>query len=390
MGVLSHGLVALGAFRYGREMGCQQGSTAAAAAAAGVREENGSAKFSLVQKPASESRKLFPIDLDTMFSGGAIVPRDDFIKQHDIGVPWDEPVRGAKGVLLLYSSLASLPSGHIDRGGLSNFVQYKTTNEATTNCTTMKIVLTEPKQENVCIAIVPQWESFHVHHLMRLKPDSDTSDSPYILPSYPLRYVSRRHEITGKGLKYGPNFPEDSQTKRYWVMLIDYLQKLESSTNRLKPIAAKVAGKGNTVVVMVCNFGQSELLVNFVCSARARGLDLSTILLFATDSDVSELAKSLGIAVFDVNDAFGDMPKGAARAYGDQSFKDMMMSKVYCVHLVNSLGYDVLFQDVDVVWKRNALEYFHSPASGDFDFYFQDGEPIETSTVWNLIRTFSL
>ena len=156
-------------------------------------------------------------------------------------------------------------------------------------------------------------------------------------------------------------------------MLIDYLQKLESTTERLKPIAAKVAGEGNTVVVMVCNFGQSELLFNFVCSARARGLDLSPILLFATDSDIRDLATSLGIAVFDVGDAFGDMPTNAAKNYGDKTFQGMMMSKVYCVHLINALGYDLIFQDVDVVWKRDPIEYFHSPESGNFDFYFQDG-----------------
>jgi hypothetical protein len=50
----------------------------------------------------------------------------------------------------------------------------------------------------------------------------------------------------------------------------------------------------------------------------------------------------------------------------------MMMAKVYCVHLINTLGYDVLFQDVDVVWFKNPLTYFNSPASRDFDMYFQD------------------
>jgi hypothetical protein len=74
---------------------------------------------------------------------------------------------------------------------------------------------------------------------------------------------------------------------------------------------------------MVCNFGQSELLFNFVCSARARGLDLSKILLFATDEDIIDLATNLGIAVFDVQDSFGEMPKAAARAYGDKVFAGM-------------------------------------------------------------------
>lgn len=49
------------------------------------------------------------------------------------------------------------------------------------------------------------------------------------------------------------------------------------------------------------------------------------------------------------------------------------MSKVYCVHMISSLGYDLLFQDVDVVWYRNPTTYFQNTTlSGDFDIYFQD------------------
>ena len=124
---------------------------------------------------------------------------------------------------------------------------------------------------------------------------------------------------------------------------------------------------------MVCNFGQSELLANFICSAKARKIDISSVLLFATDNETYLLAKSLGITAYDVQDAFGNMPTSAARVYGDRTFQGMMLSKVYCVHLVNALGYDVLFQDVDVVWYRNPIDFFYSPQSNDFDFYFQDG-----------------
>lgn len=53
----------------------------------------------------------------------------------------------------------------------------------------------------------------------------------------------------------------------------------------------------------------------------------------------------------------------------------MMMAKVYCVQLINMLGYDLLFQDVDIVWYKNPVGYFHPdniPTIGDFDLYFQD------------------
>ena len=43
---------------------------------------------------------------------------------------------------------------------------------------------------------------------------------------------------------------------------------------------------------------QSELLMNFVCSAKARGIDISAVLVFATDEETKELAEGLGLAVF--------------------------------------------------------------------------------------------
>jgi hypothetical protein len=177
-------------------------------------------------------------------------------------------------------------------------------------------------------------------------------------------------------------------------MLFDYLQKLDSTLDRLRPILDEMTNKYNAahevagrrrrrrqnpvVVVMVCNFGQSELFLNFICSAKARGLDISRILLFATDKDMYDLASTIdGISVFEVADAFGGekvIPKGAAQHYGDKVFTGMMFSKIYCVHLVNTLGYDVLFQDVDIAWYKDPIEFFeNSDRSGNFDFYFQDG-----------------
>ena len=80
------------------------------------------------------------------------------------------------------------------------------------------------------------------------------------------------------------------------------------------------------------------------------------------------------------------MPEKEAGRYGDQAFTQMMYAKVVTVQLINRLGYDVLFQDVDlgecacdmfilscksrcashrtcislpIVWYRNPLEFFH-------------------------------
>ena len=49
-----------------------------------------------------------------------------------------------------------------------------------------------------------------------------------------------------------------------------------------------------------------------------------------------------------------------------------MFAKVLCVQLVNELGYDLLFQDADVIWYQNPLDYFHDDSLPQFDIYFQD------------------
>ena len=48
--------------------------------------------------------------------------------------------------------------------------------------------------------------------------------------------------------------------------------------------------------------------------------------------------------------------------------------KVLCVYLPISLGYNVLFQDADVVWLKDPVhDYFlHPQIAGDFDVWFQD------------------
>lgn len=51
-----------------------------------------------------------------------------------------------------------------------------------------------------------------------------------------------------------------------------------------------------------------------------------------------------------------------------------MMAKVWCVQMTLMLGHDVLFQDVDVVWYRDPLEFFQNSSHHwhNFDIYFQD------------------
>mmetsp|Transcript_6244 Transcript_6244/g.13488 ORF Transcript_6244/g.13488 Transcript_6244/m.13488 type:complete len:254 (+) Transcript_6244:1183-1944(+) len=66
------------------------------------------------------------------------------------------------------------------------------------------------------------------------------------------------------------------------------------------------------------------------------------------------------------------IPKEESARYGDRTFALIMIAKVVCVQLVNELGYDLLFTDIDVVFYRDPMEYFRNPTLGNFDVYFQD------------------
>ena len=92
--------------------------------------------------------------------------------------------------------------------------------------------------------------------------------------------------------------PTKKDHKESWEMLSQYYKHFGAATAVLKPLVQKVATRHKTVTVMVSNFGQSELLANFVCSAKSRNMDLSSVLVFATDLETKELAESLGLAAF--------------------------------------------------------------------------------------------
>jgi len=365
-------------------------------------------KEAKVADPKKSSR-TFSDKVEKMVYDYATIPRDEFNKLIEIGVPMDDTKKGSEEVILFYSDPKVLPykkqggkNAKRDDGPKEGLDPTK----ALENCQTLKVILQEPatKKKQQCIALVPQWESYHVHKFMRLPKDlSRVTTESALDDSLPLRYVGRG--VTEKGQDPGvPNM--NMHTNPSFGGLTEYIDQLETSLENLRPLVKEAVNKhkkdkatskgmkkSNIVVVLVCNKGQAHLFHNFVCNARAKGLDLSRIVMFATDTYTANLSKDLGIpAVYDEK-IFGDMPEDAARSYGDRTFSQMMMAKVYCVHLVMSLGYDVLFQDVDVVWQKNPLEYLETQESKEWDMIFQDDgsrqpryQPYSPNTGFYLVR----
>ena len=110
-----------------------------------------------------------------------------------------------------------------------------------------------------------------------------------------LSLVSRGIRDNGRN-EFRP--PLNKQIRNNWDILKNYFESFDEVTKQLKPLLKKVATPKKTVTVMVSNFGQSELLINFVCAAKSRNLDISSIIVFATDLETKELAEGLGLVAF--------------------------------------------------------------------------------------------
>jgi len=242
--------------------------------------------------------------------------------------------------------------------------------DATESCEVVNTLLLKPNSKSSCIAIVGQAsvETNHVLQWMRTKRGVKNGPDPNL----PLAKASR-----------GTNGGEDNFTpirssniSQSQSLLKQYMQHVDAMKEELSPIAKRVANKNNEIIVVTSNFGQSALLENFVCHARANGFDLSSILVFPTDQQTYDLAKGLGLEAFFDEKNFGSLPTKEADRYGDRTFVTMMYAKVISVQIINHLGYNVLFQDIDVVWYKHPLSsgVFTDPTSplSDFDMLFQD------------------
>eukprot|EP00977_Amphora_coffeiformis_P019873 scaffold7553_cov155-Amphora_coffeaeformis.AAC.1 len=297
------------------------------------------------QPPASDTDRRFPDTVSDIATGMARVNRDDFARYFQLGVPLDESTAHNSEVLLLYQQQQQQEQSVDDanRGGnviaenpflstaaVSNVPPplVESVDQAVGHCDYLNLIFSHHKGgRNQCWAIMGQYEAFHVQKYMRVPPDGKGGK---LDSQQPLKLVDRGYQASGrKSLKV----PTTEQTQEYWIILQKYLATVHDIVHeKLHPLAAAAATADNTVIVMVCNAGQSELLLNFLCAASHRNIDdLRHVLIFATDQTTYDLVKSLHhlpVQVFFDETNFGsNMPERAARRYADPTFMKMMMAK---------------------------------------------------------------
>jgi hypothetical protein len=75
-------------------------------------------------------------------------------------------------------------------------------------------------------------------------------------------------------------------------------------------------------------------------------------------SEIVSLIEATG-AMGLFHEGYASVSKKASQDYLDRVFVDMMWYKAFSIYLVLRRGINVLFQDVDLVWFRDPMPYFH-------------------------------
>jgi hypothetical protein len=296
--------------------------------------------------------------------------------------------KGHSHVLLLHQHPSSLPPHQPHRDGATASTAPRAGSwsrrphlplpGAASRCRVVKHVLTNlgnargDRNRRSCTALVGQRsDSYHVNKWLN-DPNITRADRLVRVNRY--QYAAAHNMFNGLFRRV----PDRLMRRDGLKILGEYLSAFDGAMERLGPVAARVADAGSpavrgNIIVLVCNFGHAELFANFVCAARAGGVDLSKMLMFATDPETHELAMSLGIASFHDAGIFASIPRDASRMYGNDHYAKIMMSKVYCVHMISQLGYNLLFQDVDImIYQANYLEWFVEKAAAEnHDIFFQ-------------------
>lgn len=318
-----------------------------------------------------EEHNRFPKEMHRFALGAARTSRSDFLQSFDFGYPAPEEKLNTKEVLILYNDQGSVPTEDATAAQVRNFVNgvfmppLLSVEEATENCEVLR-VLTIEEEKPQCLALVGQRpHAFHVQNWARAGKSGTSKQLP-------LRITGRTY-VNSRGI-YAKKPPSRHHQTAAIRKLQRYLDSIGQISMELQPILRTVTSPDKAVIVMTCNYADADLLINFVCHAKGHGIDLSHLLFFPTDDQIHTVAKSLGLNCYYNAKIFEGVPTVRNKLFGDTTFMEIMLAKVLTVHMVNWLGYNILFSDVDLVYNKDPLPYFQNLSNSDaaYDIIFQD------------------
>jgi hypothetical protein len=272
--------------------------------------------------------------------------------------------------------------------------------KAAADCTELAVVEISRKH---CLAVIENSNELMPYNVFRYRQDERDAKVAVGTPpvSTEIGDWTFYPRVKNWALKM-PNWKKSAESDR---LLIDFFSGLDEMSDAISPILKKIH-RQNDIIVMSVNEGHLDLLINFVLSARKRKIDISNLFVFGTLDAVTAL-KNLNINAF-YHPGLGKFPKGAAGTYGDSTFRKMMWLKVAPIYLVQRLGYNVLFQDADLVWFKDPFPFLrtqksdslwmddgarserYSPLYGNSGFYYLKNNPRTVIFMQNMLVSFNI
>jgi hypothetical protein len=174
------------------------------------------------------------------------------------------------------------------------------------------------------------------------------------LAADPIPHYHRRGKIAGMVNMYQGDYINKGALHTEAMLLPQFLSHYDELIQQFK----SVAGDRKEVVIMVLNEGVLDVFVNWVCSLKSSNPPqlhiLDQLVVFAGQESLVPLLNTMGVKALH-SEGLGHIPAKAADAYGDMTFAFLMWLKTTAVLIGTFAGYDVLFQDVDLVWMEDPL-----------------------------------
>jgi hypothetical protein len=176
--------------------------------------------------------------------------------------------------------------------------------------------------------------------------------------------ISNRWGHTAKLTDQNQNdYSRDYSRKEETVLLPPLLQDLpslkKSFLEEMGPPVNAITGKRRTAIIMVANDGVMDLVLNFICSAKKSKIDLHDVMVFVDGEQNANLIQSMGGHAM-YAESLGSMPHKAAGGYLDKTFSRMMWFKMTAVYLAQAAGFNLLFQDADLVWMKDPIPWLEN------------------------------
>lgn len=156
--------------------------------------------------------------------------------------------------------------------------------------------------------------------------------------------------------------PYTMQRQRDWVNA--FLSQRENLIELFlkemgNPFDETAPSKRRTVIAMVANEGVLDFLLNFICSAKAAKINVEDVVIFLGQEEYVDLIHAMGAKAF-YHPSMGEVPRNAAATYADRTFTKLMWMKVTAVYVALNSGFNIIFQDTDLVWIKDPSNYFQS------------------------------